>query len=86
MSKKNVNGCIEYRDEAGELHRDDGPAVICSNVKYWYTHGKLNRLDGPAVFYADGAMIWYMNGYQSPVSYQNYSMYMMGKWWEDRRF
>jgi hypothetical protein len=46
----------------GELHRDDGPAVIRANGdKWWCQHGKLHRDDGPAWEYADGANGWWLN-------------------------
>ena len=39
----------------GELHRINGPAVICVNGdKEWYLNGKKHRIDGPAVKYANG--------------------------------
>lgn len=41
------SGRIEYYDENGDYHRDDGPAVI-DNGQFWYKHGKFHRLDGPA--------------------------------------
>jgi hypothetical protein len=46
----------------GKLHREDGPAVECSNGnKAWYLNGKLHREDGPAVEYSNGAKYWYLN-------------------------
>jgi len=33
---------------AGELHRDNGPALECTNgTKQWWRHGKRHRDDGP---------------------------------------
>ena len=47
----------------GQLHRDEGPAVIYYNgKKEWYKHGKLHREDGPAVEWKDGTQYWYKNG------------------------
>ncbi len=51
---------VEWRDEHGELHRDDGPAMIKTDgTQQWYQHGLLHRDDGPAVIYANGAQEWY---------------------------
>ena len=34
------NGTIEYRNEQGELHREDGPATMWANgTKFWYFDG-----------------------------------------------
>jgi hypothetical protein len=47
----------------GVLHRDNGPAVECSNGdKYWYLNGKLHRVDGPAYLEADGTCGFYDHG------------------------
>lgn len=56
------NGSVEWYID-GELHRRDGPAVVCSDgFKMWYWHGKLHRNDGPAVVYPDGTRQWCQNG------------------------
>ena len=45
----------------GKLHREDGPAVECSNGhKEWYVEGKLHREDGPAAECSDGSKAWYV--------------------------
>ena len=42
----------------GELHREDGPAVECSDgTKSWYLHGKRHREDGPALVLVDGEIV-----------------------------
>ena len=46
----------------GKLHREDGPAVECTNGhKVWWLNGKRHREDGPAVEYADGGKVWFLN-------------------------
>jgi hypothetical protein len=46
----------------GQLHREDGPAVILSDgTQYWCCNGQLHREDGPAVIYSDGTQLWYRN-------------------------
>ena len=47
----------------GQLHRLDGPAVICANGhQAWYVNNQLHRLDGPAVISANGHQAWFVNG------------------------
>jgi hypothetical protein len=54
---------IEHRNEKGELHRTDGPAVeYADNYREWYLNGKLHRVDGPAIEYKDGSCEWWQNG------------------------
>jgi hypothetical protein len=53
------------RNGNGELHRDDGPAVICTDgTKKWYRNDKLHREDGPAVICTDGTLYWYRHGHR----------------------
>lgn len=52
---------IEYRNEAGELHRDgDEPALIYTNgTKCYYKNGKLDRgNDLPAIESRTGTLQW----------------------------
>ena len=58
------NGTQIWKNDKGGRHREDGPAVICSDgTQYWYINGKLHREDGPARIYSDGEQYWYINGY-----------------------
>jgi hypothetical protein len=47
----------EWRNNAGELHREDGPAEICYNAngsirhQAFYLNGSISRKDGPAYIY-----------------------------------
>ena len=52
----------EYRNEKGELHRTDGPALEDIIGKYWYINYKRHRTDGPAVEYNNGYKEWWNNG------------------------
>lgn len=53
----------EYRNEQGQPHRTDGPAVMFANgTQVWYSNGKLHRRDGPAVIRATGTQEWYLHG------------------------
>ena len=51
-----------WRLPNGDLHREDGPAVIyITGTKGWFIDGQLNRTDGPAVEYFNGDKEWYIN-------------------------
>jgi hypothetical protein len=40
---------IEHRNEKGELHRVDGPAIEDTDgTRSWWVNGKLHRVDGHA--------------------------------------
>ncbi len=53
---------IEYRNEKGELHRTDGPAIEWKDSgKSWYLNNKIHREDGPAIEYGNGQISWYLN-------------------------
>ncbi len=53
---------ITWKDEHGELHRDDGPARIWPDgTQRWYQHGELHRDDGPAVIMPNGAWAWFQH-------------------------
>jgi hypothetical protein len=54
---------IEYQNEKGNLHREDGPAIEFSDGdKWWIVNGKCHREDGPAVEYRNGTKSWYLYG------------------------
>lgn len=58
---KDFSGNISYKNDNGQFHRDDGPALILiSGHKSWYQNGKLHREDGPAVI-CDNAEMFYLN-------------------------
>jgi len=47
----------------GLLHREDGPAVICTDgYRSWYRNGLRHREDGLAVIFSDGLQRWRLNG------------------------
>ena len=52
----------EYRNQLGQLHRTDGPAVEYSDgSKEWWINGLRHREDGPAIEYGSGYKSWYLN-------------------------
>ena len=63
MLKIDKNGVRFWRNEKGEFHRINGPAVEWNNgSKYWYINGERHRVDGPAVEFVNGSKYWYING------------------------
>ena len=46
----------------GELHRENGPAMVSDGVEQWYYEGMLHRENGPAVSFSNGLLIWYKHG------------------------
>ena len=56
-------GTRRYRNAAGQLHREEGPAIVYNDgTEKWYQNGKLHREDGPAVTYKHGPKIWFKHG------------------------
>jgi len=52
-----------WRNNAGECHREDGPAIEYENGdKSWWFWNKLHREDGPAFEYNNGSKVWMING------------------------
>ena len=64
MSFMNIEyGDRVWRNPAGQLHREVGPAVETAyGTKKWYVNGKLHRTNGPAIERTYGAKQWYLNG------------------------
>ena len=57
-------GTREYYNNAGHLHRTDGPAVVGSNgYMAWWQNGQRHRVDGPAIVYPDGSKEWHQHGH-----------------------
>ena len=52
-----------WRNEKGELHREDGPAKEnADGEKEWWVNNKLHRLDGPALEGPTGDDLWFIEG------------------------
>ena len=59
----NRHGDMEWRNAAGEYHREDGPAIENANgAKQWFRSGTRHRDDGPAIERPGGNNDWYRNG------------------------
>ena len=53
-------GWVQWLDDEGQPHREDGPAWIRSDgTQYWFNHGRYHFAHGPADLYADGRLRWY---------------------------
>ena len=56
-------GTHRYYNGAGQLHREDGPAIIFPyGAGIWYQNGLRHREDGPAVINHDGCKEWWIDG------------------------
>ena len=57
------HGTRRYYNDAGRLHREDGPAIVYpTRGKEWYQNGLRHRLDGPAIVWGNGGKEWWQNG------------------------
>lgn len=58
------NGWEYWYNEAGEFHRNGGPAASrpLTGFNAYYQDGKLHREDGPAITYSDGRGYYYLRG------------------------
>ena len=73
---------IEYLNDAGQIHRLDGPAIEYANGdKWWYVNGVAHRLDGPAIEWADGGKRWYVNGQIHRADGPAIEWASGSKWW-----
>ena len=53
----------QYKNELGQLHREDGPAQEWDDgSKVWFINGLRHRVDGPAIEWSSGCKRWYING------------------------
>lgn len=60
-------GNEEWRNKEGQLHREDGPAMVWSDGTHkWYYEGEFHREDGPAIEWggerSDREDAWYIHG------------------------
>lgn len=58
-------GIRRYYNHSGQLHREDGPAVIWRDgSEAWFHNGKLHRTTGPAVALTNRTTTWWIHGVQ----------------------
>ena len=71
-----------YRNNAGKLHREDGPAIEYANgPKEWWQNGQLHRIDGPAVEWTSGTKEWYQDGHLHRTGGAAIEYADGDKWW-----
>jgi hypothetical protein len=57
-----AEGDLSWRDDNGDFHRDDGPAIeFTDGSKMWCRHGRMHRVDGPAMT-TPGSTTWAIDG------------------------
>ena len=56
-------GTRRYYNSKGQLHREEGPAVVFSGGSCeWWQNDLRHRTDGPAVEWPNGDKEWFING------------------------
>lgn len=67
-------GNISYKNNKGQLHRVDGPALIWNDGSvFWYYEDKFHCTNGPAIIHANnGKKGWCIHG----IRYTNESEYL----------
>jgi hypothetical protein len=61
-SSTNSFGTKYWRNARGQLHRTDGPAIVCvDGDQFWFQNDQRHRTDGPAIVRANGDQYWYQN-------------------------
>ena len=59
------DGTRRYYNDAGRLHRTDGPAIVYPyGGQEWYRNGLRHRTDDPAIEWGCGACEWWIDGVQ----------------------
>jgi hypothetical protein len=59
----NSSGDKVWHNQAGEIHREDGPAMIYADgAESWWQNNLRHREDGPAVINNYGDKFWYIHG------------------------
>ena len=62
-TRTEADGEVRWINEAGHLHRTDGPAVERAyGQQEWWLHGQPHRTDGPAILCPEGYRAWWVNG------------------------
>ena len=50
-----------HRNDLGEIHREDGPAIEGKDFQEWRVRNKKHRIGGPAVIHGNHQEFWEMN-------------------------
>jgi hypothetical protein len=67
ITKNEKADYIEYKNQFGERHREDGPDLewingVFKGHKTWRVNGKYHRVGGPAIISSNGMLEWFKNG------------------------
>jgi len=57
----------EWKNKWGQLHREDGPAVVCADgfIAYYFNE-QYHREDGPAIITPSGKHRYFIHGVEYP--------------------
>ena len=54
------NGGVQWIDDEGHSHREDGPAVVWAHDRQWWCRrGRVHFAHGPADLWPNGMLRWY---------------------------
>ena len=53
------HGTRRYFNAAGQLHREEGPAVVRTGESHWFLNGMRHRENGPAIECISGHTEWW---------------------------
>ena len=69
-------GNRRYYNSAGQLHCEEGPAIVYPYGRHeWYRNGLRHRDAGPAIEWPDGGKEWWIDG----VEYTQQEYYLQLK-------
>ena len=81
----NHAGTCRYYNVLGQLHREEGPAIIWADGSMeWWQNGQRHCIGGPAVEWGDGTREWYQNGVRHREDGPAYVGYResVKEWWQ----
>lgn len=77
-------GFIRYKNEKGDLHRIDGPAINYEDRhEQWLINGELHREDGPAIIHlSNNTEYWLRDNWYTKENWERERL----KWLDHRGF
>ena len=64
---------ITVHNDAGQVHCEDGPAIIYSNgTQSWVQNDRRHRTDGPAITRRNGNNSWWFGGVE--YTFEDYTI------------
>ena len=56
-------GWVQWLDDEGRSHREDGPAIVWPRGRqWWFRHGDFHFAHGPADRWSRSTLVWYEDG------------------------